>query len=482
MGPARDIILSGEELRRAGRDLPASFRIELGGGEGLDIEKILRLLPGKRLTAQARFQEQTVLAKVFFARSGFRRQIAREKRGLDLLRGAGVPAPLLLKSCSLPAVGVLLIQYLSSAENLRERWRSVCCAEAGSRAQIRVLEPLFALVGRMHRAGLCQKDLHLGNFLWHEGELKVIDGGGIARCRWPWQRSSNLGLLLAQLPEYPATFLLPLVAAYRQGGGNIKMTAERLLRLVRKQRDKQLHAYLAKTLRDSTEFCVAKNSRYFSSMVRASASWLGEIVNDPDKLMARGTPLKLGGGTTVVRLEINGHAVVVKRYNRGGFWRHLKRCWRMSRARKAWLNGYHLRALGIDTPRPLAFIEERRGLLCDRSWLVTEYVDGGNILELMARHEEDQPPAAVGNALKRLFASLRRERITHGDMKGTNLIWQDSKIWLIDLDGMKVHRKTFAWERAWLKNRTRLLRNWDKKSWEIPWLENLFSEMENHQK
>ena len=455
-------LLNGENLRRAGRDVAAPFDIEMADGERLTVEAVLRLLPGKRLTAKACFQGRSVLGKVFFARNGFRRQMKREIDGLELLHRRNLPAPLMLDNRSLAGGGgVLLIENLAPAESVMERWQSLGANEGDGEAQIKILEPLFTQVGRMHRAGLCQKDLHFANFLCHQGQLKIVDGGGIAPCRWTWQRLENLGLLAAQLPADLTRSFPRLLAAYHQGRGKDEITAESLSRAAQKQRRKRLEDYLGKTLRDSSGFCVARGFRRFSSMVRSASPWLEELVTDPDTTMAQSEPLKLGGGTTVVLVKLAGHSVVVKRYNRGGFRRHFRRFWRRSRARKAWLNGHRLRQSGIDTPRPLALIEERWGPLCDRSWLVTEYVEGENILELMARCKEE-PPAAAGEALTALFEALRRERISHGDMKGTNLIWRNGKFWLIDLDAMKVHKNGFTFEKAWKKDKERFLRNWNE--------------------
>ena len=41
------------------------------------------------------------------------------------------------------------------------------------------MRPAFALLGRLHAAGLIRTDLHLGNFLEHQGALLIIDGDGI---------------------------------------------------------------------------------------------------------------------------------------------------------------------------------------------------------------------------------------------------------------------------------------------------------------
>ncbi|MBN1142245.1 MAG: hypothetical protein JXB25_10705 [Deltaproteobacteria bacterium] len=420
------------------------------------------------------------MAKVFFSRFGSHRQMNREARGLQLLSERGVPAPVLLGRHSVAGGGgVLLIEYLDPAERVMERWQAVCHEKAGSAAQMEVLEPLFALVGVMHAVGLCQKDLHLDNFLWHQGQLKTVDGGGIVPCRGVRKQAANLGLLISQLPWQSTDLISKLLVAYQGRSGSVPFTSSQLVKAAEKQRHQRLKDYLAKTLRDSTEFLVRKNFFRFSSTVRFSSSWLAELVQDPDKAMESGTPLKLGGGTTVVQLELDGHAVVVKRYNRGNLGRFLKRCWRISRARKSWLAGHRLRTLGIDSPQPLALIEERWGILCSRSWLVTEYIDGVNIFDLMSNYRKDTPPVGVMDAFVTLFKSLYRARISHGDMKATNLVWEDSRIWLIDLDGMKAHRYEVTFGRAWKKDKKRFLRNWGNGFERQNWANILFSYLES---
>src|SRR5690606_8941490 len=100
----------------------------------------------------------------------------------------------------------------------------------------------------------------------------------------------------------------------------------------------------------------------------------------------------------------------------------------------SWGEGNRLGFLGIATPRPLAMREGRRFGLRGRSWLVTEYTAGEDILARFSAHVDGtMPPESELEALDRLFSALLRERISHGDFKGTNLLWQDGYWMLIDL-------------------------------------------------
>ena len=66
---------------------------------------------------------------------------------------------------------------------------------------------------------------------------------------------------------------------------------------------------------------------------------------------------------------------------------------------------------------------------------------------------------------------LYRLRISHGDLKATNLLWHDGRVWLIDLDAMMQHRSDKAFSQAWRRDRARLLRNWPASSLLCQWLD-----------
>lgn len=67
-------------------------------------------------------------------------------------------------------------------------------------------------------------------------------------------------------------------------------------------------------------------------------------------------------------------------------------------------------------------------------------------------------------ALEQLFTALIREHISHGDLKGTNMLWLDGSWALIDLDALQQHRSIARFNQAFAKDRERLLRNWPADS------------------
>jgi tRNA A-37 threonylcarbamoyl transferase component Bud32 len=455
-------MVTASELRDARRQPPASFRIRTEGGEELSLARLLRVLPGKRLVGEGRRGDERVLVKLFVARES-RRHWERERSGIAALMGAGIPTPPLLAAGPLESGGhYLLTPYLDEATTLAG------ARDDGERADPMLLAAI-RLVGRMHGRGLVQTDLHLGNFLRRGDELYMIDGDGIVNCLVGQDIDErairrNLALFLAQLPVSLEDRHAELIAAYREANpdahfDDADLEADKVL-----IRDRRLGLILKKCVRDCTLFRIDRRVDRFTAVARSEADWLAPILADPDAWMARGAPLKAGNTSTVVRVELAGRAVVIKRYNIKGAGHAVSRFWRPSRAWHSWREGHRLAALGIPTPTPLALIESRLGPLRGKAWLITEYVEGPDLLEHWSRLGEAEPPQGEQQALLRTLRSLAAARISHGDMKATNLIWQDGKVMLIDLDVMKRHHNSNGFSRACLRDMTRLAENWPDES------------------
>jgi tRNA A-37 threonylcarbamoyl transferase component Bud32 len=259
-----------------------------------------------------------------------------------------------------------------------------------------------------------------------------------------------------------------LLAAYLAGGGRGIADLTRLQREVKRARALRLEDFLAKTLRDCSLFAVERRAFRFTAVQRDAAHELAPLLALPDAAMLGGTLLKDGRTCTVAKAEVARRAVVIKRYNLKSLGHLLTRFWRPTRAWQSWRAGHRLRFLGLATPAPLALIEERVGPLRRRGFLVNEFCPGLNLLQLLSPDHE--PDAEVASALMVLFGTLHALRISHGDLKATNLLWHDGRVFVIDLDALVQHRSAQAHERAWRRDRERLLRNWPATSALHRWL------------
>ena len=459
-------------LRAAGRAPAVPFVITLADGQPLTMLRLLRVLPGKRIVGEAEFGGARVLAKLFVA-NGSERHWQQEHAGIALLQRAGVPTPEILAASAVAGGGhALLTAFHAEAESLATAWSDVRDCAAGSDGAMEVLSPVLIMLARMHQAGVAQEDLHLGNFLRTADRLLVIDGDSVknfGRLLTAAEAADNLGMLLAQLPAAWDVVRSALLAIYREAGGISGFDEAQLQAAIDKVRDWRLKDFLGKSVRDCSLFSVERNTTRFSSVWRESADWLGPLLHDPDVALEKGVRLKSGNTCTVAKAQVAEREVVIKRYNLKSVGHALSRFWRPSRAWHSWREAHRLGLFGVATPTPLALIEERLGPMRRRAWLATECCPGISLFDHLSADQE--PPAAEASAIATLFATLHRLKISHGDLKATNLLWHAGRIWLIDLDATTQHRSEAAYRKAWRRDRERLLRNWPEDSVLRRWLQ-----------
>ncbi len=199
----------------------------------------------------------------------------------------------------------------------------------------------------------------------------------------------------------------------------------------------------------------------------------------PDALIEQGTILKSGDRCTVARIagpsneggggggggSGGGGGAVIKRYNRRGLFHTLTHLLARSRASWCWANAQRVRAAGLRTPTPLAFVEERWGPFRGRSFLIVEHVPGVPLVEWVVAHANDaRVIEAMADRFADIWRALGKARLGHGDMKATNFLVDGAgELWLIDLDGMRPHPPGPTLARARKRDRARFLRNWQDR-------------------
>lgn len=460
------------ELTRAGRAPALPLSLELTDGVGTDVlhvQRLLRVIPGQRYVGVGEWRGRTVLAKLLVGGKAAR-HFQRELAGATLLAERQLTTPeLLAHGLREGDGGWLLFEYLDAAQGLGDAWQAVANEPPLSDGQREVFAEALAAIASLHAQGLWQDDLHLDNLLRHQGKLYLIDGGAIRaeKAGVPLSRATaiaNLALFFAQFPGDFDPFLEELLVHYLLVNGEHSLPLELLQREVLERRRARLAAYLKKLGRECTEFSVQRGLGGLRVVRREELDLLRPLLRDPDGAIAAGKPLKQGGSSTVALIEVAGRPLVIKRYNIKGVGHWLKRFWRPSRAWHSWVEGNRLGFLGIATPKPLAVLERRWCGLRGRSYLITEYLSGD---DLLTRLPADLHPGAAERELqelRRLMASLRENRISHGDLKGTNLLWDQGRWVLIDLDALRQHSGEKRFRAAYRKDRARLLRNWPQGS------------------
>lgn len=468
--PPSEKTATAAELLHIGHD-SRPFLLALDGVDGsealLRCGDIVRALPGRRLVCRGEWRGQAVFAKLYFGRN---RHWRSELDGLAALHAAGIPAPGIVHAGTADRGGmhVLLLEPVSPAVTFESAWQSA----RDEPARIHLLEQAARTIAAHHRAGLAQQDIHLDNFLLADDRLYTIDGGGIRPFGHPdlsTRRSrDNLALFLAQL--YPRFDRLAAIAldAYRRerGWAETVLTPADLQRRIRHCRRRRLRRFLKKAFRNCSAFACDRSWGHFRVYDRAAASTpLLELLADPDASLQHADTeyLKRGNTSTIWITRAGGRRLVVKRYNIKGPRHALGRAFRATRAAVSWKNAHRLGMYGIPTARPVGMLERRFGPLRGRAWYICEFVAGDDVLQLC----REQPPAdeagmqtAVRQTVE-LLHWLAQCRISHGDMKGTNIILSPRGPVIIDLDALREVTAERVFRRLLQRDLRRFMRNWD---------------------
>ena len=454
----------------SGRAPQLPLKLTLDNGQTLLIEQWLRVLPNQRYVGKAQWQGRSVLIKALLG-SKAARQFARESNGSQLLTDQHISSAAVLDAQQQSdGSAYLLFEFIENAQSLADAWQDCRMDLPLSERQTDVLSRALSAVAQMHLRGLWQSDLHLDNLIQQGDTLYVVDGGGVQseQAGQPLSQEkviANLAVFFAQLPSAFDEHLEELLIHYLLANGEHALRLENLYKQILTIRQWRVKDYLNKAGRECSLFSAKINLFGLRAVWRAAEAELAPILTDLDAAIATGHIYKTGGAATVARIEHDQRTVVVKRYNIKNPMHWLKRFWRPSRAWHSWRAGHRLSVLGIATPQPLAVIENRWCGLRGSAWLISEYCGEQDIIDRLAPYQDnDAVPEAEINALVALLNALIREKISHGDLKGHNILWQHQRCVLIDLDAMQQHHSMRTFTRAYAKDRTRLLRNWPQDS------------------
>jgi len=390
----------------------------------------------------------------------------RAKRAFEATKmlaenGFDVPAIIAMGECNSVFSDKRSFLATLEVEKAKPIYQTICQGRQGlSQQQLRhrrgLIRAFGQTVGRMHAKGIFHGDLRLGNVLARQEErgwrLFFLDNERTRRfSRLPCRlRAKNL-VQVNMVPRgvFTNTDRMRFFKEYCTENATVKEQKITLIRKILERTDQRLSEKkrcgreLRKCLRTNERYLRIKVGRNLAVFDRSfcEGAQLLDFMERIDALMAQGHVLKEGATTYVSRLGWNGSNVVVKRYNHMGVIHSLRHTIKKSRARRSWLHAHRLRILEIATPKPLAYIEQRKGLLLWKSYLVTEYAEGQRLHDILRDNNVTQDKRSrITQQVSDLLDKLGKYRITHGDLKHTNILVTDSGLTITDLDGMKAHK------------------------------------------
>jgi tRNA A-37 threonylcarbamoyl transferase component Bud32 len=425
----------------------------------LTCTKLMRNIPAKRSVYTAVFEKRKVILKIHKNRLLAKSKIISEWSRLKLLERAGLNCP---RPCFYGKTGqgdwAITTEYIDNSRTALQIYNDA----QSEQDKIQILRLLYKELAKLNGAGISQQDLHLGNFLIAGDKVFCLDTATMKFKTKPLNKTESmrqLAILGIYIPKDQSEELIKTYTEIRRW----KLTAEDvkiIKNCTRKHFGREIKRQLKKTLRTSGRSMRFKQQglkkavfdREFCKNLDVPA-----FISGIDDLMKTGRVLKSRNTSFLSQITVNGKQVVIKRYNHKGLWHSVRQTLQASRAKRSWLHGHRLIMLGINTPKPLAFIEVRKGFLLWTSCIITEYVPGQNLEELFTDAGfDDEQKQILYRQICCVMSVLHNNRISHGDFKRTNFILSDKTIYVTDLDAMKIHLPGPVFEHRRRKDTTRL--------------------------
>lgn len=406
--------------------------------------EVMRALGKTRTVYDATWQDRRVVVKVFAKFGKARYHAMREWRGLKQLEARRLSGPLPLFFGPCPQGWAVATEYIENAVTGRELWRAADTMDK----KVRLLSLVARQLAGQHDKGVIQSDLHLGNFMVRGEEIFALDPAMMRFARGPIGRRrsiSQVAQLAGLFPENAGPAIESVFREYAEARSWVvrPRDLEQLRTEHRRHRKQALAKDLRKSLRTNRRHQAIRRGswRGLADRKLSEAVNLDEITTGLDEAMSRGQILKDGRTSFVSHTSLGGIEVVIKRYNHKGLLHSLRHTLKGSRAKRCWLNANRLLLLGIPTPRPLAYIDERRGPLLHCSYFIARYVNGQGLYGILRDESvpEDQRQRLIGQVVH-VLERMADHAISHGDLKHTNMLCDGDRIMFTDLDSMQVHR------------------------------------------
>jgi tRNA A-37 threonylcarbamoyl transferase component Bud32 len=413
----------------------------------------------------------------------------RAKRAFDaslMLQNNGFDAPIVIALLERRSAfggfrtgGVLITKEVENAEPILKALTDSCPNRDSALDRRRSLIAGFGqTIGQMHADGIFHGDLRAGNIMVRDEKNNwrffFLDNERTRKFRKLPARLRVKNLVQLQISSTTIIGNTDRVRFYKRylvKNTMSRMEGKKLAEKVFKKTIRRLRGRTEignrsnKYLQTSEKFLRIENDRYLAVFDRSLCEGAEpfDFIEKIDALMDNGKVIKSDTTTYLSLVSWNNKRVVIKRYNHKGLIHSLRHTIKKSRARRCWLYGHLLGMLNIPTPKPLAFIEERKGVFLWKSYLVTEFVDGPNLWNFLRNDNiAEQQKSAVIDQVINQFEILRKYRISHGDTKHTNILITANGPVLTDLDGMKSYRTNLIYHRRQTRDVAHFLEKLEK--------------------
>lgn len=433
-------------------------------------ETILRIVPKKRMVVSGTWNDQPVVVKLFHSSRHAKRHYDAEREGIESLLASGIPTPRILFHGPLfkGRAYVLVFEYITDAFNLDDLWQQKSSPEE----LIPILHAVTIELATQHVLGIMQHDLHFKNFLLKGNQVYTLDGGSIENFHelLPKKTSlEHLALFFSELgvgTEYLQKNLFQVYAQSR--GWLVKPNDIRFLHAaIKKWNKKRRENYQKKIQRNCSAFATIQKTTSSGMYDRhyLSPDFQAFLAN-PESAFAHPQMdvIKAGRGSTVIKINMAHETLVIKRHNIKNPLHWMRRTLRKTRARESWKLANTLRLFGVTTPKPIAFIEKTFLGFKSKSYFVMAHVEGQHLSDYFKNYRPDDAHfEKIAVRVLALFKNIAKLKMSHGDLKATNILIERDQPVLLDLDGMKEHKTQRKANQAYKRDMKRFMKNWNNQ-------------------
>ena len=325
---------------------------------------------------------------------------------------------------------------------------------------------LAKAVRKFQEAGLFHQDLHGGNFLWDGDFLFLTDlhRAKIVKSLSLHQKLWNLSHLFHSLRSmWGEEEQLQFLNQYFEGRFDDSQKKEMLLQKIYPVMDRlqkrQWRSRTKRCLKESTEFMVQreKGVRYFHRRDFPLERLKRVIVEHQTLVKERPFSLiKFSPEVNVSILDDEGERICLKQFCYPYFWGRAKEYLRRSKGLKSWMAANGMRARGIPSLKPLAFVERKNWLGLKESFLFMEALSKDQEMDryILKGFEDLNKKRLFVKTFARWLDGLHQMSLYHKDMKTCNiLVSERGETWdfhLLDFEDILMDEKV---------NRKKLFRN-----------------------
>ncbi|OGT36089.1 MAG: hypothetical protein A3F11_05615 [Gammaproteobacteria bacterium RIFCSPHIGHO2_12_FULL_37_14] len=458
-----------QDLHQANFTFNSPFSLHSTDEQVFFANQILRIIPNKRIVAVGTWQDKAVVAKLFFDTDRAQQHMTKDLRGIKILQDNNIPTPALLyKGISEDRrIYILMFDLISEAENLAEIWKN---KKNSPQEILPILKLVINELATQHVLGVLQHDIHLKNFLLTEKRIYSLDGAQIEVFPPLLSKHisiNNLALFLAQLGVGVENYQKQLFQYYAhlRGWQTKNVDYDELFYLINKRNNKRWQQFEKKIFRNCSDFSKFRGSTISGMYDRSyqSAAFV-QFLKDPDAIFEQATTtiLKAGRSATVAKVVCGNHLLVVKRYNMKNLWHRLRRSIRLTRAYLCWRLSQKCMLFGVQTAKPVAYLEKKYWGFRGKSYYVTEYISGENAGDFLKKNISEEKTNQMVAHITALLKNITKLDVTHGDLKITNiLINAQQQPVLIDLDGAIEHSSLSGLRNTFQHEIKRFLKNFD---------------------